>query len=84
MSAVVSPIREPLVTGGKTYHDITEDLVGPTEKAPNASWVIGFIISVALMTFGIFSLLWTFWFGIGAWNLNRTIGWGWDITNFVW
>jgi len=23
-------------------------------------------------------------FGIGSWNLNRTVGWGWDITNFVW
>ncbi len=22
--------------------------------------------------------------GIGSWDLNRTIGWGWDITNFVW
>lgn len=21
---------------------------------------------------------------VGQWNLNRTIGWGWDITNFVW
>lgn len=20
----------------------------------------------------------------GTWNLNRTIGWGWDITNFIW
>ena len=20
----------------------------------------------------------------GQWNLNRTMGWGWDITNFVW
>jgi molybdopterin-containing oxidoreductase family membrane subunit len=22
--------------------------------------------------------------GTGSWNLNRTIGWGYDITNFVW
>ena len=21
---------------------------------------------------------------LGTWNLNRTIGWGWDITNFLW
>jgi molybdopterin-containing oxidoreductase family membrane subunit len=32
----------------------------------------------------LFSVLWTVWIGIGSWNLNRTIGWGWDITNFVW
>jgi 4-hydroxybenzoate polyprenyltransferase len=23
-------------------------------------------------------------FGSGQWNLNRTIGWDWDVTNFVW
>ena len=84
MSASVSPIREPLVQGNKTYHDITEDLIGPTEKAPNKEWWIVFSIAFAVMSFGIFCILWTIWHGIGTWDLNRTIGWGWDITNFVW
>ena len=84
MSASVSRIREPLVLGNKSYHQITEDLVGPTEKAPDRLWVIAFIISVALFAYGMFALIWTFYFGIGSWNLNRTIGWGYDITNFVW
>jgi molybdopterin-containing oxidoreductase family membrane subunit len=84
MSAVVSPIREPLVTGGKTYHQITEDLISPTERTPPASWVIGLILSIITFSFGAFCLLWTIWHGIGTWDLNRTIGWGWDITNFVW
>jgi len=84
MSAIVSPIREPLVTGGKTYHQITEDLISPTEKTPTKSWVIGLILSVMVFSFGAFSILWTIWIGIGSWDLNRTIGWGWDITNFVW
>ena len=84
MSAVVSPIRKPLITGNKTYHQITEDLISPTEKTPTKEWVIGFIISVAVLTWGIFCILWTIWVGIGSWNLNRTINWSWDITNFVW
>lgn len=84
MSAVVSPIREPLVQGNKTYHQITEDLVSPTEKTPKLPWVIGFLISVTLLGVFVFSVVWTIWMGIGSWNLNRTIGWGWDITNFVW
>ena len=84
MSAVVSPIREPLIEGGKTYHQITEDICSPTESAPNAAWVIAFIISVAALSFYVFCVAWTVWVGIGSWNLNRTIGWGWDITNFVW
>ncbi len=84
MSAVVSPLRRPLITGNKTYHQITEDLISPTEKTPSREWVIGFIISVAVLSFGVFCILWTIWVGIGSWNLNRTINWSWDITNFVW
>lgn len=84
MSAVVSPIRKPLITGSKTYHQITEDLISPTEKTPTKEWVIGFVLSVAVLTYGVFCILWTIWVGIGSWNLNRTINWSWDITNFVW
>jgi len=84
MSAPVSPIRPPLIEGHKSYHDITNDLVSPTERAPDKSWYIAFLLSVTVLGFGIFCILWTIWHGIGTWNLNRTIGWGWDITNFVW
>jgi len=84
MSAIVSPVREPLITGSKTYHEITEDICAPTEKAPNLTWVIAFAVAVTALGFGLFCIVWTIWFGIGTWNLNRTIGWGWDITNFVW
>jgi len=84
MSATVSPIREPLVTGSKTYSQITEDICRPTESAPNITWVIAFLVAVSALAFGVFCIIWTIWFGIGTWDLNRTIGWGWDITNFVW
>ncbi len=84
MSAPVSSIREPLILGHKTYHDITEDLVSPTEKAPPLSWIMVFIPAVALLSLGTFAVYWTIYVGIGTWNLNRTINWGWDITNFVW
>ncbi len=84
MSAVVSPIREPLITGSKTYHQITEDIVSPTERVPGKAWVAFFMASVGVLSFGLFCIGWTIWMGIGTWDLNRTIGWGWDITNFVW
>lgn len=84
MSAVVSPIREPLIEGNKTYHQITEDICSPTEKAPGMAWVMAFLVANSLLAVYIFSLGWTVWNGIGTWDLNRTIGWGWDITNFVW
>jgi len=79
-----SIIREPLVDGNKTYHQVTEDICAPVEKAPSKLWKIGFWISASLLLFGAFSVTWEVYWGTGVWNLNRTIGWGWDITNFVW
>lgn len=84
MSAVVSPIREPLIEGGKNYHQITEDICSPTERTPSLAWVLAFMVAVTFLAVYVFCVTWTIWQGIGTWNLNRTIGWGWDITNFVW
>ena len=83
-AAPTSPIREPLVQGQKTYHQITEDLCSPTERAPGKAWTLAFIVALMAATWGIISIIITIWVGIGTWRLNRTIGWGWDITNFVW
>ena len=79
-----STLREPLVDGDKTYHQVTEDICRPIEVKPLRSWYIGLAISVVLLCFGVFSLYRTVTYGIGQWNTNRTVGWGWDITNFVW
>ncbi len=76
--------REPLVDGNKDYHQITEDIISPIEMKPGKLWYIGFYISVALLLFGVYSIYREVTYGIGQWNLNKTIGWGWDITNFVW
>ncbi len=78
-----SPIREPLVTGGKTPADVTADICRPMENKPSKAWWVGFIISVICL--GI--LLWNLWtsstVGLGLWGINKTVGWAWDITNFV-
>jgi molybdopterin-containing oxidoreductase family membrane subunit len=79
-----SQVREPLVDGHKTYHDVTEDICHTIEAKPTRLWYIGFYISVALLMFGVYAVYREVTYGIGQWNLGRTIGWGWDITNFVW
>jgi Ni/Fe-hydrogenase subunit HybB-like protein len=84
MGSVIAPVRDHLIEGSKTYHDITEDICRPTETMPKTMWLVALLLSVTVLTVGIISILYTIWFGIGTWNLNRTIGWGWDITNFVW
>ena len=80
----VSPIREPLIKGNKTYSQITKDIAAPIEGKPGKYWYMGLTISLSAMFFGLAMMAWTVWEGIGTWGLNRTIGWGWGITNFVW
>jgi molybdopterin-containing oxidoreductase family membrane subunit len=77
-------VREPLVDGAKDYHQVTEDIISPIERKPGRMWYVGFFFSVALLMFGVFSVFWEVYWGIGVWGVNRTVGWGWDITNFVW
>lgn len=79
-----SALREPLIRGKKNYAQITEDIVKPIEAKPTKLWYIGFSISIALLLFGVVSIYMDVVYGTGQWNLNKTIGWGWDITNFVW
>ncbi|MCR6640803.1 MAG: polysulfide reductase NrfD [Sporocytophaga sp.] len=81
---VTSPVRPPLVTGGKTVSDVTQDISRHVENKPTKLWIIAFTLSLITLAYGSYCL-WTTWYeGIGMWGLNKTIGWAWDITNFVW
>jgi len=80
----VSKVREPLIQGNKSYKQITDDIVGPVLDAPWGWWKVATGIFAMIAVFYIFCVSWTVYYGIGSWNLNRTIDWGWDITNFVW
>jgi molybdopterin-containing oxidoreductase family membrane subunit len=80
-----SIIREPLITGKAiSYSQITEDICAPVERMPSKAWWIGFSIAVAGLLLWLVAVSYTFWNGIGSWGLNKTVGWAWDITNFVW
>ncbi len=76
-------IRQPLVTGGKTYSDVTADICRPIENKPTSSWWMGFSLGVLFLLVLLGTLTWTVWEGIGTWNTNKSVMWGWDITNFV-
>ena len=79
-----SQLREPLIDGDKNYHQVTEDIIGPIETRPGKLWYVGFSLALCLLAFGVYSVYRETVYGIGQWNINHTIGWGWDITNFVW
>ena len=77
-------IRKPLVIGDKTYHDVTVDVAAPVEGKANKHWWIVFSIALAAFLWGLGCIIYTVSTGIGTWGLNKTVGWAWDITNFVW
>ncbi|MBK6777904.1 MAG: polysulfide reductase NrfD [Flavobacteriales bacterium] len=77
-------LREPLILGHKTYHDITNDIVGPIENKAPRGWYILTTIAGLIACYGIGCILYLFSKGIGTWGLNKTVDWAWDITNFVW
>ena len=79
-----SEIRDPLILGNKSYHDITKDIAFPVEGKANKYWWILFSLSLVLFLWGVISMAYTIGTGIGAWGLNKTVNWAWDITNFVW
>jgi Ni/Fe-hydrogenase subunit HybB-like protein len=80
-----SILREPLITGKDiTYAKVTDDILLPVENKPNKAWWIGFTIAGLGALLWVVSVSYTFWTGIGAWGLNKTVGWAWDITDFVW
>ncbi|MEO8591416.1 MAG: NrfD/PsrC family molybdoenzyme membrane anchor subunit, partial [Flavobacteriales bacterium] len=77
-------IREPLILGHKTYHDITQDIVGPIENKAPRGWYVLITISGLIAAYGVGCIMYLLSKGVGVWGLNKTVDWAWDITNFVW
>ena len=81
---ITSSVRDPLVTGGKTVKDVSHDISRQVEGKPTQLWWIAMAISVSVLAYGFYCVCFLLWNGIGVWGLNKTVGWAWDITNFVW
>jgi molybdopterin-containing oxidoreductase family membrane subunit len=80
---VYSELREPLVEGEKSLHQITEDACKPLERKPNGLWWGAFLAALTCLTVGFGAVSYQIATGIGTWGLNKTVGWAFDITNFV-
>jgi molybdopterin-containing oxidoreductase family membrane subunit len=78
--------RAPLVTGDSalSLHAVTETVARVAEaKHPPKAWYVAFAISVTFVGILGLMVLYLFFTGVGVWNLNRPVGWAFDITNFV-
>ncbi len=83
MAEVFSILRKPLILGEKTYADVTNDVAAPLEAKSSMAWWWTFIVSLAMLAVGIVAVTYQLAVGIGTWGLNNTVGWAFDITNFV-
>jgi len=73
----------PLIDGNKSYRQVTEEVFAPTERRPPLLWWIALSITLSMLALGAWAVGQTLTKGIGTWGLNRTVGWAFDITNFV-
>ena len=77
------PLRTPLITGDRTIAQVTDDVCAPMEGRPTGLWWAAFLVSLATLLLGVVAVSYQVATGIGTWGLNRTVGWAFDITNFV-
>ena len=71
------------VDGNPPFRQITDDIAGAMEARPGKGWWIcfGIAFTAVLNLGGMVAYLIAK--GIGIWGLNNSVGWGFDITNFV-
>ena len=61
-----APIRNPLIVGDKTYHDVTVDVARPVEGKANRLWWIVFSVALAVFLWGLGCIVYTVSTGIGV------------------
>src|SRR5512146_1036911 len=76
-------VASPLIDGNKSLSDVTRDVFAPMEARPTALWFAALAASVSLLLLGAAAVAYQVATGVGTWGLNRTVGWAFDITNFV-
>ena len=83
MAEVYSPLRQPVVTGDKSLAQVTQDVAAPLERGPTALWWLAFLAALSVLALGVTAVSYQIATGIGTWGLNRSVGWAFDITNFI-
>ncbi len=79
----LATLRPTLISGEKTPADVTRDICAPIERGPTGLWWAAFAVALTALAIGTVAVTYQIAFGIGTWGLNRTVGWAFDITNFV-
>ena len=89
--APVSPQRphpaprlvQPWIAADVSARRITDEVMHPLISRPGAAWLASFALAVLALAVGVASVAYEVSTGVGVWGLNKTVGWAFDITNFV-
>ncbi|HTL11889.1 MAG TPA: NrfD/PsrC family molybdoenzyme membrane anchor subunit [Bdellovibrionota bacterium] len=82
MSEMTIP-ADILVTGGKTFTHVNDDISAPLERWPSWKWWVCFGVAISCLGLGVILASDMFMTGLGVLGLNEPVGWGCFIVNFV-
>src|SRR4051794_40896079 len=79
------PAPAPVLEPGYTYGTVTDKISAIVLRRPyEVRWMVGFAISFLLLMVLLVAIAEVLLRGVGIWGINRPIGWGFAIVNFVW
>jgi len=75
----------PILGPGHDFASVTDKISAIVlRRRTPAWWIIGFLISFALVSLLMVSLTYILVLGVGVWGIQVPVGWGFAIINFVW
>ena len=83
MSVRTSILRQPVIAGEKRLDEVTNDVARTLERRPTGLWWAAFLTALTVLLIGVAAVAYQIKVGVGTWGLNKTVGWAFDITNFV-
>src|SRR5436309_3486347 len=76
--------RPPLIGPGYTSATVTDKISSVVLAKTPRWWYLAFGASFLLVMMLFYSIAYLVTKGVGIFGVNVPVGWGWDITNFVW
>jgi len=84
MSTEAASVNEP-GKAREAFRAVTRDVAWVAEAPkPHKAWLAALGVAVLMLAIGLYSIYVLVTTGIGVWGNSNTVGWAWDITNFVW
>ncbi len=76
-------MEQPLILGEKSLGQVSREILSLAEGGATPLWWVGFLVSFSLLLIGAAAVTYEIATGVGTWGINKTVGWAFGITNFV-